>query len=960
MDAPFNKSPKAFPNVEPRDEANPPEHETLKHSVPPLRAAPSPFRGSQEGALRGSDRGGPDCHIANLFPKILLQSTENHYLCNLKKDWRLRKSQNIGNSTYLLQKTLARLPMQLRNIAAIMIMVMATALTCPLSAQSTLHTYAVSDAVIPNPDRGFYHPVSTIDASTVSSYRAQGTTLFLLEYVMSTYQSKNLTTSSAHYSNFKKALQNLAKFGAKCVVRFCYTDENESGSFDNQDASIDQIKQHIATLKPLFQDYAPVISAVQAGFIGTWGEWYYTRHTVEEKNQVIDALLDAVPASIPVLLRTPGYKRAYLSAKGISEDYLTAATAYDGSPCARLGYHDDAIVNGADDQGTFVATDDADFTARETQFVPFGGETDAKSQLGQDTAYVHNYAKRFHLSWLNNAYHQDLLNYWKQQGDFYNQLSRDMGYRLVLSSADFDETATANADFTATVAVKNLGFAAPYTARALQVWLVNQDKTDSIQGTLTGSTDSRKWWPGNDTYEFHATFTADQLKQLTPGGTYKLQVALRQTDVISYTTRSRVGGKWVTNTVTIDLGQNNAFSIQMSNVDTWDAESGRNTLGNVLIAVPPVPVTGNTYVRLKNKATGTYLTASAVAVSDLEAQRDEEQLITTGASISLSNDATASSIWLARQSAEGNPYQLLNYQSQLSLTQGTHQGSWDHSGSNVSFTPNPDGTYCISWTSDDATYYIKAQDATTVANGSQVAPIAADADYANYKWNVEYVTSLPVTLSPSDDGNYYASFYTPVALTQATGCEVYTATSAPAKETATSKVATITLNQLTGDIPAGTLCIVKGSSASASFPIVENESGKYTDGNTEITDGYCFHAVLGYKKFQATESGTSPVYSFGYGSSGDYKDKLAFYHMKAPMMVKGQRLFIPASVIDGGTASSVQALRLKFQGGTTGINTVTVPVSREDGQYIFDLSGRRVTRPAQGIYIKNGKKNIIR
>ena len=43
--------------------------------------------------------------------------------------------------------------------------------------------------------------------------------------------------------------------------------------------------------------------------------------------------------------------------------------------------------------------------------------------------------------------------------------------------------------------------------------------------------------------------------------------------------------------------------------------------------------------------------------------------------------------------------------------------------------------------------------------------------------------------------------------------------------------------------------------------------------------------------------------------------------------------------------------------GTTGITTIETTT---DSNAIYDLQGRRVTNPAKGIYIVNGKKVIIK
>lgn len=443
--------------------------------------------------------------------------------------------------------------------------------------------------------------------------------------------------------------------------------------------------------------------------------------------------------------------------------------------------------------------------------------------------------------------------------------------------------------------------------------------------------------------------------------------------------------------------------------DLWNSAQAVRDARTALEA-SMIPYTPNTYVRIKNKKTGTYLTVSSVpAVSTLDNTRNDDTRTTKNTKLALGSATDANNVWYSRE-YDVSYRSLLNYQSQLSLTQGIYQSVWGHDGSYISFIPNTDdGTFSLAWNNsvnlisaidgksyaaNTLSYFVKAQDANTVVNGKQVTienisspstsiiaqkPTSSNVtDYDNYKWSIEYVTELPVSLGKSDDGNYYASFYTPVALKQATtGHEVYTASGTPVKDaTTTANVADITLTQVTGVIPAGTLCIVKGSNANATFPIVYTQGekqGVYSNGHTEnsinpeIKDNYCFHSILGYDSYWSSEGESnvskSNVYSFGYGSNGVYKNKLAFYHMKSPMIVKGQRLFIPRDEIDGKvfpTSSSVQALRLKFENGTTGISTITVPVEQEGSNYYFDLSGRRVLNPTQGIYIHNGKKVLVK
>ncbi len=62
---------------------------------------------------------------------------------------------------------------------------------------------------------------------------------------------------------------------------------------------------------------------------------------------------------------------------------------------------------------------------------------------------------------------------------------------------------------------------------------------------------------------------------------------------------------------------------------------------------------------------------------------------------------------------------------------------------------------------------------------------------------------------------------------------------------------------------------------------------------------------------------------------------------------------VPAST------ANAQRLTIVHEGETTGINAVSSAAANEDGEW-YDLSGRRVAQPTKGIYVKNGKKVIVK
>lgn len=117
------------------------------------------------------------------------------------------------------------------------------------------------------------------------------------------------------------------------------------------------IEYHIWQLKPILQEYEDVIMCVKTGMLGPWGE----QHTSPEaRNPVIykkmlDAYLDAVPASRMLLTHAGGFLAWYNLTYGTSYDFSTINTLpvpTRGSPEARFGFFNDSYAAGYDDGWT--------------------------------------------------------------------------------------------------------------------------------------------------------------------------------------------------------------------------------------------------------------------------------------------------------------------------------------------------------------------------------------------------------------------------------------------------------------------------------------------------------------------------------------------------------------------------------------------------------------------------------
>lgn len=111
------------------------------------------------------------------------------------------------------------------------------------------------------------------------------------------------------------------------------------------------IEYHIWQLKPIFQEFEDIIMCVKTGMLGPWGEQHSSleAQSVDAYKKLLDAYLDAVPASRSLLTHAGGFLAWY------NETYGTAYTFTNidampvppkGSPEARFGFFNDSYAAG--------------------------------------------------------------------------------------------------------------------------------------------------------------------------------------------------------------------------------------------------------------------------------------------------------------------------------------------------------------------------------------------------------------------------------------------------------------------------------------------------------------------------------------------------------------------------------------------------------------------------------------
>ena len=369
------------------------------------------------------------------------------------------------------------------------------------------------DGDVINPERGFYYPYEgsggsslLSSASNVKSKRNQGHTVLYLQYILKNYMDKDISQSVL--DNIQKDMDYLRAGGAKCVLRFCYK-QSDKESAKPWDAEEQWVMRHIEQVKPILQKNEDVIMVFQAGYVGVWGEWYYTDHfgmnpkTYEEyqpRRRVLDAMLEALPESRQVAVRTPDFK---MGMYGIGlKDTLNAQTAHSGTTLSRIGGFNDCFMSSPDDWGTYGASNSRAFWNGDTRYTFMGGETCAVQQdeSGQDVCNCTSSIKNmedYHWSYLNISYNTKVLDKWKS-GGCYDQVKRRLGYRIVLEKALHTPTAVAGEPYKVVLQLRNDGFSAFQNPREARLVFISADGKTTV---FPLGSDPRTWHPGSHRIE---------------------------------------------------------------------------------------------------------------------------------------------------------------------------------------------------------------------------------------------------------------------------------------------------------------------------------------------------------------------------------------------------------------------------------------------------------------------------
>lgn len=429
-----------------------------------------------------------------------------------------------------------------------------------------------------------------LNVDSLQSWRNQGFSVVMIRYHIAEFRNTDITEAFMNRLNqdFNAAREN----GFKIIPRFVY-----NWPMGGPDAPLEMVLKHIGQLKVFFKNNTDVITYIDLGFIGAWGEQHHSCNglvdgmlTPNNKSwQIVDSLFSALPPQRMVAMRYPFWKFRYF---GSADDKPTAplseAEAYTGSTKSRWAHHDDCLVCGEWNVGTWNtsrnnAQEIIDFLRNDNRFVFQGGEPgdpgtgDDSEDLDKD-GYVlphHTDCKRItdifekeRWSILNASYGESFrkgaYTDWIKNGCM-DEIQRRLGYRFRLLSANIPSKISAGKTLAMDFTIHNDGWSSVHNPRGLEIILRNKTTgmlhrlaiTDGNSIPSDHNKDPR-FWDGGKTITVNVSLPLSE--NIKKG---KYDVLLNLCDPLLYGRPE--------------------YSIRMANQNTWEAGTGYNSMQHSII-----------------------------------------------------------------------------------------------------------------------------------------------------------------------------------------------------------------------------------------------------------------------------------------------------------------------------------------------------------------------------------------
>ena len=428
-------------------------------------------------------------------------------------------------------------------------------------------------SIVKNPDRGLYKLVQVELQNEEENFddfekkvdeineNDKEVSLILLELNLKNYVQEN-NISKNKITEINKYFSIIRKNGYKVIFRVVYDSVGQT----NSEPEFNIILQHMDDLKEIYTTNKDIIFVVEAGFLGTNGEWINGKYDkyMTEKNKIIEKLLEIVPEEIQISFRKPTYITDYLSSKNT----VTESNAFSTDIISRFGLYNSGYLESETDSDTYnklERTESINWQGLQTKYTIFGGEAkNWKSNYNDLENAIKDMFIR-HCTYLNKNADENVIEKWKGTlytgtEEIYNRKSgyvyiqNHLGYRLLLTNVKFNGTeAGKNAEVL--INLENIGFGNILKEKTITLIYKNTSNTYKIETNI----DIRK-----------------QLKD----GNYVLQINEKLPDDMKdgeYNVYLSIGEPYES------LKDNSNYYIKLVNKNVWNEETKGNYLGKVTI-----------------------------------------------------------------------------------------------------------------------------------------------------------------------------------------------------------------------------------------------------------------------------------------------------------------------------------------------------------------------------------------
>lgn len=298
------------------------------------------------------------------------------------------------------------------------------------------------------------------------------------------------------------------------------------------------ILRHIEQIGSVIKNHSDVLTAVEVGMIGPWGEMHSSAIATKDNfNALIAAWLKNTDGTTPILARRPRMIADYL---GINVKELGDRIAQKDTDEYRLGVFNDGYLGSANDLGTYVNRDiEVKWLSNQAAHTPFGGEVTIPGSEYNKINFAAYEMFLTHTSYLNELWNDKVIAEWKNtiydekagtDNKYYGKTAyeyiRDhMGYRFTIS--DIALPIKPDKNIKIKFNITNDGFGNLLKNKTCELLFVGKDKTYISPININPV----QWYTGN-TYTIEST-----VNPVLSSGEYTVYLRMRapqQSDIPRY------------------------------------------------------------------------------------------------------------------------------------------------------------------------------------------------------------------------------------------------------------------------------------------------------------------------------------------------------------------------------------------------------------------------------------------